>query len=128
MTKKSIVILITFLTFLVLSSCCVFATNLGDELKNSWNKTEQGAQNVGGAISNVTNKNLTTHSSTATGTSTSSDYSATRTGTTETTGNITGLTPYAMTWIIMAITAAIIVGLIWYYGTQNNETRIKDND
>lgn len=127
MTKKTIITLLIFLTFLVLSSCCVFANNLGDELKNSWNKTEQSAQNVGGTISNVTNKNITTHS-TMTGTATTSDYSATRTATSGTTGNIVGLTPFAMTWVVMAITSAIIVGLIWYYGTQNNETRIKDHD
>lgn len=154
MTKKTLLSIFVLLTLLVLSSCVFAANNVGDELRDSWNRTEQTLNNVGGAVSNTvsditnnnnnnnnntnsnnsgndagTDNNRSTNGTAGVTTMMNTDgndgYTATRTATTNT-GN--GISNLAMTWIILAITAAIIVALIWYYGTQNNETRIKDND
>lgn len=48
-----------------------------------------------------------------------SDYTATRTATTSTTGNgLFGMSYVASTWLILGTIGAIIVGLVWYYGAQ----------
>lgn len=158
MTKKSLLSIFVFVTLLVISSCVLATNNLSDELGSSWNQTKNTFGNignaVGGTISNMSdNMNLNSNNSGFSGLmndtrstngtagvtttmntgmngnmNTGSDYNATRTATTATT-NTGGISSIAMTWIIIGITAAIIVALIWYYGTQNNyDTRVRNNN
>ena len=44
------------------------------------------------------------------------DYSATRTAT----NGITNNTSTMWVWVIVAIAAIVIIGLVWYYGATNN--------
>lgn len=148
MTKKSLLSVLVFLTLLVISTCVLASNNLGGELKNSWDETKNIVKNignnVGNVVSNVThmdgtnannsgfnagmdnNRSTNGTAGVTTTRDTNADYNATRTAATNA-GN--GISNVAMTWIILAITAAIIVALIWYYGTQNNnETRVRDNN
>ena len=46
------------------------------------------------------------------------DYTATRT-TADLTGTPTN-TATTWVWIILAVSAVVIIGLVWYYATQNN--------
>jgi len=58
-------------------------------------------------------------------------YTATRTATNLATTNnsLFGLSDTAWTWIIMIITAAVIVSLVYYYGAQHeNTTRVNNKD
>lgn len=66
------------------------------------NTVENGAKDIGNAIH---------HDNT-------NGYTATRTATTETTTN--GMNSTLWTWVILAVAAVVIIGLIWYYASQNN--------
>ena len=66
------------------------------------NTVENGAKDIGNAIH---------HDNT-------NGYTATRTATTGTTTN--GMNSTLWTWVILAVAAVVIIGLIWYYASQNN--------
>ena len=151
MIKKSLLSFYLFITLILVSSCVLASNNLGGELQNSWNQTKNTFNNMGntvsGTIGNMTSgvtntfnqmMNTTTNAIDETSgmttnentdfmnQNTNTDYNAIRTATNN--NNNTGLSNLAMTWIILGITTVIIVSLIWYYGTQNNnETRVKDD-
>ena len=84
---------------------------------------ENGANNVGNAITNHTNNTTTAH--TTTNNAKTNTYTATRTATT---GNATfmGMNATTWTWLIMGIAAIAIVALVWYYSMQVRST-IYDN-
>ena len=66
------------------------------------NTVENGAKDIGNAIH---------HDNT-------NGYTTTRTATTGTTTN--GMNSTLWTWVILAVAAVVIIGLIWYYASQNN--------
>lgn len=68
------------------------AQNLGNDTKNT----------VGSTTGVLTNRNT--------------NYTATRTATTN--NNLFGLSSTAWTWLILGIVGLVIVGLVWYYGAQ----------
>ena len=54
---------------------------------------------------------------------TTGDYTATRTTADATTNATTSTNASSLwIWLIIAIAAIVIVGLVWYYGTQNSNT------
>lgn len=136
MAKKS---LIAGLAIIILSLCCgvcfatdsndnLGATNLGNEITQSLNKTGETVQNIvrtttgtnelhysennmgsTNTIRNTAHTN-TNHTNTA-------NYNATRTAATTTFG---GMTTTTWMWIILAVVAVIIIAAIWYYATQNS--------
>ena len=67
------------------------------------NTVENGAKDIGNAIH---------HDNT-------NGYTTTRTATTGTTTN--GMNSTLWTWVILAVAAVVIIGLIWYYASQNNQ-------
>lgn len=82
---------------------------------NNMNNTNNGYR------TNTSNSNT----GTGTNTGTTGNYTATRTAT-STNVNGTGLSDTAIIWIVLGITAVVIVALVWYYGTQENN-RTKNN-
>lgn len=84
--------------------------NVGNDVKNTaenvGNDTKNAAENVGNGI-NKTGNNA---------------YTATRTAT-EKTGETTKnwMSSNVWTWIIVGIIAIVIIALIWYYASRNNQ-------
>ena len=75
-------------------------------MRNGVDRVEDGVE---GALT-MDNVNTTARTTT-------DDYTATRTATTT---NATGTNMSTMwIWVIVAIAAMVIVGLVWYYGSQN---------
>ena len=64
-------------------------------------------------MNNGDNKNTTTNNNRMT---TTNDYAVTRTTTDAMTNNGTS---NLWIWLIVGIAAIMIIGLVWYYGTQN---------
>lgn len=96
--------------------------NNNDNNNNSTNNNNTNSNNnsTNGTMGVTTNFNTNTNGT--------GNYDTARTATTAN-NNVGGLSNMAWTWIIMGITAAVIVALIWFYATQqNNQTRIKDDN
>lgn len=143
MSKKIFTVVFAILALLFCSSFVFANNNLGEELKDSWNKTEESMHNVGSAIGNTThdimngtnnnnnndnndnNNNNNTRGIMGMSANNDGGYTTTRTGVANAATN-TGLNSVAWTWIILAVTAVVIVSLIWYYANQENHTRVKD--
>ena len=143
MTKKIFVIIAVLFVTLFLGSS-VFATNaiengardVGTEVKDSWDKmsgtVENAGNNIKGAMNTMGNniKGATesvgnTLKTTMDGINHSNNYQATRTSS-MTGNNLFGMNSTAWTWLILAVLAVAIGGLVWYYGTQNaNNSRKK---
>ena len=135
MLKKNLIILFIVFCIICISNVC-FANNMGNSIKNGvssvTNTVVDGTQNlardVRNGVGNVENgiegaltmDNNTTNARTM---ATTDDYTATRTATTtDATGNtgLFGLDSSTMwVWLIVAIAAIGIIGLVWYYGSQN---------
>ena len=130
MYKKSLIILSTFIFVLCITAFSVFATdNTADNIKNGvssvTNTVVDGVNRMGSDVRNgvgsvengiedaLTMDNKTTDMA-APGTTT--DYTATRTTADVTTDNNTA---NLWVWMIVAVAAIVIVGLVWYYGTRN---------
>lgn len=106
------------------------AQNLTEDVRsgieNAENAIENGARNIGNAITDDANDVMRTDNNNNNSTNDNSDntngtaYTATRT----TAADITGAarTTSMWTWIILAIAAAVIVGLVWYYAAERNDT------
>lgn len=151
MTKKLFVILTVLFVTLFLGSS-VFATNaiengardVGTEVKDSWDKMSGTVQNAGNNIKGAMNtmgnnikgatesmgngiKGATESmgNNLKTATDGNNNYQATRTSN-MTNNNLFGMNSTAWTWLILAVLAVAIGGLVWYYGTQNaNNSRNK---
>ena len=132
MKKKSLLIL--SILFAILCICTVsFATNelkngihnvtdgvvdgldnLGKDVRNGVgaveNTIEDGVRNMGNAMDS--NDNTTAP---ITG---NNNYTATRTAATDATTTNT-MNSSLWTWIILAVAGIVIIGLVWYYATQN---------
>lgn len=125
---KKIFIVLTLVIAAVMSTSIVFANNnLGQELQDSMNKAGQSIRNFGNDVlgtNNSTNHdqhNNNTHMGTTAGNNNHNGiggYSATRTANT-----FAGMTSTTWTWVILAIAATVIVALVWYYATQNEQRR-----
>lgn len=95
------------------------------------NAVKDGIDNIGNTM-NFGNNNSTTNNnnfmksnnSSAGLTGNTNGYTATRT---TTDGNSSGMASTAWTWIILAIAAVLIIGLVWYYAAQTNSRTDYDN-
>lgn len=86
------------------------ARNIGEDIKD-------GARNVGEAVNNGAHD--------MTRTDNNDGYTATRTNND---GTIMGMSGTAWTWLVLAIAALAIVGLVWYYAMQNKNEYNHHND
>lgn len=129
MLKKSLLILSIIFCILCVSNVC-FASNTAGNMKNgvstATNTVIDGASNLAhdvkngignaengieGALSmNNMRTNMNDNNIDTTG------YTATRTATTGAMGTSSST---MWIWAIVAIAAVVIVGLVWYYGSQN---------
>lgn len=136
------------LAIIILSLCCgvCFAAenndnvNLGQEITDSLDKTGDSVRNVAEDVMNGVdgnnrnmgnnNNNNTNHNTTNTNRNRnaytdnnafSNGYNAVRTSVDDTaTGNMSTTT---WVWIILAVVAIVIVGMVWYYAVQNNNDK-----
>ena len=96
------------------------------------NNNMMNNDNNTGSNNNGNNNSNNNNNSTAAGiTTNNSNYTAMRTSTAANTTNtgLFGLSNTAWTWIIMIITAAVIVSLIYYYGSQfENKTSMNNRN
>ena len=132
MTKKIILIFSIILCSFFIFTYSLATNELKDaaeDVRNGVGNVENGIENVAkdvtGAIRNGSNdveragENMTNDMSTDNSSNNGNDdqYSATRTAT----GTL-GTSNMVWTWIILAIIAAAIIGLVWYYAMQKNNT------
>ena len=140
MLKKSLTILSIF-CIITLASSLVFASNIMRGAENAVRDVGNGIealvddagnamQDAGNGISNMMNdwnrdaenteNDMTNNDMGTTAMQGGRDdgYAATRTGSVENAVN----TNNAFVWTILAVAAAIIIALVWYYATQTNDT------
>ena len=110
MTKKILLVLAIVLSF---TTSLVFAET-NDMISNAGNSVRNVVSDIGNTMMN---------DRTQMGTNNNGDYSATRTAAT---ANVNSGNTLTWTWFILAVATIIIVGLVWYYGTQN-EKRTNSN-
>ena len=141
MSKKFFKILIILFIFLCLSTCC-FAEdkttnmvhsgvdtvsngikNVGNMIENGvddlGNMTENAITDAGDTINDSMNKTKNSANNLVTGTSDAlrvNDYNTSRTSSNGYSNNVNTL----WVWIAVAIAAAVIIGLVWYYTSQDN--------
>ena len=128
MLKKSLLILFIIFCILCISNIC-FANDMASDMKDAVNSasstlidgTKNLAADVRNGVGNVENGiegALTMDNmNTANMQTTSNDYTATRTSSTT---NATGMNTSTMwVWMIVAIAAIGIVGLVWFYASQH---------
>lgn len=137
MKKKSLLFFVTLILFLSIAVSSFAMNNMANGVKNVVGGTENMIENVGNNISNgvkngvntvshgaqnlatdVKNGMQNTGNALVSGTTNNNNYSATRTNTGDIT--IAGMTTNTWSWIIIGITAAAIVILIWSYVKQKN--------
>ena len=148
MARKSIIFVLAILMFSLLSGICFAADsensiNLGNEIMQSIDKTENsmknvvsgnvikdtgnmvqdGVNSVGNGMNNMGNSvnNGINHMENGTNSriNDGTNYNTTRT-TAEGTMADTTMTTTTWMWIILALAATIIFVAIWYYATQDN--------
>lgn len=134
MLKKTFSLLIAI--FLIFITTNVFAMNgefgesmnkAGNNIRNvvggAENVVENVANGIGTGVQNIGNAftdNDMNNDNMDNGSLENGGYAATRTATPRTTSNTnSGIGTNAWTWIILAIAAILIVGLVWYYAKQN---------
>lgn len=88
------------------------AATLGKDAANTTKNIGNDAKNTVGTVTGTLDNGR-------------SDYTATRTATTN--DNLFGMSNTAWTWLILGIVGIVIVALVWYYGAQY-EHRNYDND
>lgn len=128
MYKKTLALVSVFFLVLFIFSGFVFANNdMKNGVSNAVNTVVDGVKDLGSDVRNgignaengiegalkmddetITNENAKLDND---------SYIATRTATSATTANNTAT---LWVWIIVAIAAIVIIGLVWYYGAQNN--------
>ena len=103
--------------------------NIGSDvaggIRNGFNTLQNGAENVSDDVRNGMHDAENTTGNAVMGTvnnNNNNGYTATRTSTDEM--KITGMTTNTWSWIIMGITAAAIVILVWSYIKQKNKNDI----
>jgi CHASE3 domain sensor protein len=141
--KKTIFTFLFIVTVLFLSTSLVFATennfeniknNMVDTVNNAGNvvgdtasgtagAVKDGINNVGNATQNMTNdvKNGSENMANDMNNGMNNmDYEATRTSTENNNNTPDNSFNNTWTWIIFGIIALVVIGLVWYYVTQNN--------
>lgn len=140
--KNKLLLSILIILAILLTSIACFAnnTNLGEELKDSGNKSEHTIQNAGEGIKNIASdigngiQNAASdigrgvenvfHTGNTDGSHTATNgYTATRTSTAGATTGMGGMSRTTWVWLIMGIVGIVIIALTWYYVTQNNDSR-----
>ena len=135
MLKKSLIILFIIFSILCISNIAFAAnttnnvqsavtsttntvvdgvSNLAKDVRNGVGHVENGIEDAL-TMGNTTNANTRTDVNART---TNDGYTATRT--TGVAGATTGTNNTTMwVWVIVAVAAVVIIGLVWYYGSQN---------
>ncbi len=126
---KKLFAIITIITIAVFSFSIVLAADddmlkdvtndVRDAVGGAENTIENGARDISNTAKDMTN----TNSGNNAGSENTNSYTATRTSS-EGTSTFLGMGPTAWTWLIIGIAAIAIVALVWYYGTQINNTNI----
>lgn len=128
MLKKNLLILFIVFCILCISNICFAMDNVND-MKNAVgsgaNTVIDGAANLAtdvrngvGHVENGIEDALTMGNMDRQATrDTTDNYTATRTATTA--NGAGGMSSTMWVWVIVAIAAIVIVGLVWYYGSQN---------
>lgn len=124
MKRKTLIILSILFALLFISTISFANNDIKDGVHSATDTVIDGASNLVndarkgvGAIENTVENgakdigNAMHHDNT-------NGYTATRTATTGTTTN--GMNSTLWTWVILAVAAVVIIGLIWYYASQNN--------
>lgn len=124
MKRKTFIILSILFAILFISTISFANNDIKDGVHSATDAVIDGASNLAndarkgvGAIENTVEDgakdigNATHHDNT-------NGYTATRTATTGTTTNDMNSTLW--TWVILAVATVVIIGLIWYYASQNN--------
>jgi len=135
---KNKILISTFLLLLFTVFLCSysFATNnmlqsAGNAAKQTGNTLVNGTKNIINGAANIGNDMMNDidgmdNNDTAAIYDTANDnYTAQRTATTNT--GLFGMSSTMLTWLILGIIGAAIVGLVWYYGAQY-EHRNYNND
>ena len=147
--SKKIVFTLLLISLLILNIYYSFAaTGIGNTLKDAGNTAGNAISGATGAIvdgtrdltngatnmmNDMTNANgdMENDATNTLGTTddmfdnTEGNYTATRTATDN--NNLLGMSDTTWTWLILGIVGAVIVALVWYYGTQY-EHRNYNND
>jgi hypothetical protein len=124
MKRKTLIILSILFALLFISTISFANNDIKDGVHSATDTVIDGASNlvndarkgVGAIESTVENgakdiSNAIHHDNT-------NGYTTTRTATTGTTTN--GMNSTLWTWVILAVASVVIIGLIWYYASQNN--------
>ena len=132
MKKKSIIIISMLFIILVLGTISFATNDLKNDINSATNSIVDGAENlsedVKSGISTV--ENTLEEGARDIGTAVSdgvndvsgaveSGYTATKTTATDMTNNT--MNSSIWTWVILAIAAIVIIGLVWYYAMQKND-------
>lgn len=106
------------------------ASNIGNEIKDSWNKAGNSMQDAGNTvasgISNMGNDNKdnnnqgNNNNNPIMNDDNNNRYTAERTSAMGNDGSFLGMSSTTFTWIILAIVGIAIVALVWYYGMQQS--------
>lgn len=103
------------------------ASNIGNEIKNSWNKAGNSMQDAGNTvasgISNMGNDNKDNNNNPIMNDNNNNRYTAGRTSAMGNGGSFLGMSSTTFTWIILAIVGIAIVALVWYYGMQQSNKK-----
>lgn len=124
MKRKTLIILSILFAILFISTISFANNDIKDGVHSATDAVIDGASNLAndarkgvGAIENTVENgakdigNAMHHDNT-------NGYTATRTATTGTTTN--GMNSTLWTWVILAVAAVVIIGLVWYYASQYN--------
>lgn len=136
MKRKSFILLVVL--FLLAFSTVCFANDIGNDVKNTVNGAtntlvdgtqnlaedvrsgigtaedtiESGVKNVGAAIMDGASDFMS---------ATDNNYTATRTSTEDDTTVINNTAAMTWTWIAVAIAGIVIVGVVWYYASEQSK-------
>ena len=87
-------------------------------ISNGQNMMENMTNNIGNGMENAGNTIASGFTSDNANDNNNSSYTATRTATTSN-STFLGMDPTMLTWVIMAIIGASIIGLVWYYAKEH---------
>lgn len=131
MLKKSLVILFIIFSIICISNFCFAENSIGNDIKGTVNSgvntVVDGASNLAedvrngvGDVEDGIEDALTMDNNTKIDTrdTTTTNYNVARTSDVSTSTMGTNTTTMWI-WIILAIAAIVIVGLVWYYASQN---------
>lgn len=150
--NKKIFITILMFSLLIITTCsyCFAAPNIKNDVMKAENAvgnvavtaknavvngtTEivNGAKNLGKDAVNTTGiigndvKNTATSTTGMVTNMGNTNYTATRTSNNN--SNLFGLSSAAWTWLILGIVGVVIVGLVWYYGSQYEHRNFSDGE